>query len=208
MFVIARVSSREIPLKSIPLGWLEWRIYAHRNVNIADEFTIACNGSICSASKPTSACYRLLFKINVLHATGRSNFLPPCTCERSREIARLFPDKPVTDTSISFRFEPYHHRRQATAFLRACRDAAHADNAIDDQSSQQIVQNTRDTTQVLCTFLLSSWIWRRKWRNVLYTKVIKKRTWLRVNVLNIFDEWVWNLQLVRLERKRVYFTWR
>lgn len=112
---------------------------------------IACNRPICAgSSKPTSACYRLLFKINALHATGRSNFLPPptpmCRVEgegrrwgANREIARV--------SSISRSLTPRF--RSATIILSRERGegkneasfhdpVATLDNArIDDQPSQQ-----------------------------------------------------------------------
>lgn len=145
---------------------------------------IACNRPICAgSSKPTSACYRLLFKINALHATGRSNFLPPptpmCRVEgegrrwgANREIARV--------SSISRSLTPRF--RSATIILSRERGegkneasfhdpVATLDNArIDDQPSQQkswetkrLCRETNSTMYAcvrfgsLCLFYHLSW---------------------------------------------------
>lgn len=63
------------PLKSIPSRWMTNLCTSECKYRLMNLRSRATGPFV--PSKPTSACYRLLFKINALHATGRSNFLHP-----------------------------------------------------------------------------------------------------------------------------------
>lgn len=128
MFVTGRECHRaRSPLKSIPSRYL-WMTNLctseckYRLMNLRSRAT----GPFVP-SKPTSACYRLLFKINALHATGHSNFLhpPPPPWEANREIV-----SPISRRSLTPRFRDNLIEGEASS-------STTLDNNIDDQPSQQ-----------------------------------------------------------------------